>query len=491
VGKSQRHSSSIVAIATAVAILTAACSDEGDIAALPREVPPELTTTTETPEPDIDGPNVLLVIADDLGVDVSPCYAADAVSAPTIEALCRDGIVFEQAWSMPMCSPTRASILTGRYGFRTGIGDLVQRVEDAIGVGEFTVPKAVDEAGLPHETGNFGKWHLGDSPDYPNVMGWDYFSGFVEGDLISYEVEQKVVNGVARSVDAYVTTDQVDDAIDWLSHRDKVPWLLWLAFSAPHTPFHVPPADLHEFDDLSGSPDDIDENPRAYYDAALQALDTELGRLIASIEPGVLEQTTIIFIGDNGSPSELYPTVLDEEGNEIPPRAKGTLYQGGIHIPFIVSGAGVVDPGRRSTALVHTVDLFSTMLDLLGTSAAETVPPDVEIDSVSLTPLLQNTASSVRTRLYAELFGETFSRRLNGATTRDDRYKVIRYEDGSVEAYDLRDDPLEEQDVWEAATGDLRVRLDALLAEVDAVRPFLLTEEIEAQAAESESDAEG
>jgi arylsulfatase A-like enzyme len=471
----------IAAIAVGL-IVAAACSDEAAIADLPPEVPPDHSTTTTTLPPGIDGPNVLLIIADDLGVDVSPCYAADAVSAPTIEALCRDGIVFDRAWSMPVCSPTRASIFTGRYGRRTGVGDVVQRADDALDESEFSLPRAVSEAGLPHATANFGKWHLGDDPIGPLTMGWDYFSGFLEGDILSYDSAQKVVNGDPRSIDDYVTTDQVNDAIDWISHRDRVPWLVWLALSAPHEPFHVPPAELHDFDALSGTIDDIDADPRPYYDAALQALDTEVGRLIASLEPEVLAQTTIIFIGDNGSPDALYPVELDEDGDEIPGRAKGTLYQGGIHIPFIVAGAGVSDGGRRSDALVHTVDLFATILELIGTNAGDVVPSSVTLDSVSLTPLLSNTGASVRNRLYAELFGETFGRRLNGATTRDDRYKVIRYEDGSVEAYDLVDDPFEEDDIFLAAGDDLALRLDGLLAEIDAVLPFELPTEEDADA---------
>ena len=110
------------------------------------------------------------------------------------------------------------------------------------------------------------------------------------------------------------------------------------------------------------------------------------------------------------------------------------------------------------------------------------MPPSVTIDSASLTPLLDDTADSVRVRLYAELFGETFSRRLNGATTRDDRYKVIRYEDATVEAYDLSVDPLEEIDIYPEATDEVKARLDLLLAEVDAVIPFeLIIEEEEGE----------
>ena len=308
-------------------------------------------------------------------------------------------------------------------------------------------------------------------------MGWDYFGGFIEGDILSYDEDQKVVNGANRGVDAYVTTDQVDDAVDWISHRDRVPWMLWLALSAPHEPFHLPPIELHEFDGLPGSTDDIEASPRSYYDAAIQAADTEIGRLIASLEPQVLEQTTIVLVADNGSPNALYPIEVDEDGDEIPGRAAGTLYEGGIHIPFIVWGAGVSDGGRRSDALVHTVDLFATILDLVGTSVSEAVPSSVVLDSVSLTPLLENTATTVRTRLYAEVFGLILGRQLDGATTRDDRYKVIRYEDGTVEAYDLVDDPFEETDLFPDATDELRPRLDALLAEVDTVLPFVLPTE--------------
>lgn len=143
----------IIAVVIVGLVVATACSDEAAIADLPDVVPPDLTTTTTTLPPAIVGPNVILIIVDDMGVDVAPCYAADAVSAPTIEGLCRDGIVFDRAWSMPVGSATRASILTGRYGYRTGIGHAIRRVEDAID-GLLAEVDAVLPFELPTEDGD-------------------------------------------------------------------------------------------------------------------------------------------------------------------------------------------------------------------------------------------------------------------------------------------------------------------------------------------------
>lgn len=468
-----------IAVGVAALLLAASCSDEADIAQLPAEVPEELVSTTRPLPPDINGPNALLVVIDDLGVDHAPCYAPDAVAAPTIESLCASGVVFDQAWAMPTGSATRATILTGRYGRRTGIGDSLQRSDVIISDSEFSLPRAMTAADLIHEKSHFGVWDLGGDPETPNLMGWDYFGGVLESGLLTYDGYSKYTQGVARNVDAYITTDQVDDAIDWIGHRDRVPWTMWLAFVAAHEPFHVPPKELHEFGDLVATEDLVESSPRLFYDAAIQALDTELGRLLDSLEPEVRDQTTVIIVGDNGSPPELYPTEVDEEGEELPKRARGTLYQGGVHVPLIVSGPGVAGAPRRSDALVHTADLYPTMLELVGTSVEEVVPSTVTLDAVSLTPLLDDTARGVRTRLYSEIFGETQSQRLAGSTLRDDRYKVILFENGVVEAYDLLGDPDEQFDLYLDETAEIRPRLDALVSELEPLIPFEIVVEEE------------
>lgn len=384
----------------------------------------------ETESTTVASPNILLLIADDLGVESSVCYSENAPPAPRLAEFCDQGVVFENAWSNPICSPTRAGILTGRHGFRTGIGEQSTRDNGLqIGAEEWTLPRALDASESGYAHANFGKWHLGGDNDTPNDMGWSHFSGVPTGGLRDYERWEKVVDGQSVQVENYATTETVDDAISWIDQQNQ-PWLAWVAFNAPHTPFHLPPNELHSAE-LTGTTADIEANPDAYYAAAIEALDTEVGRLIDSIDPDERERTTIIFIGDNGNPAQ----VSDSERGQ----SKGSLYEGGVHVPMVMWGAGV-NTGSRTTELAGTVDLFSTILELAGVDQAANGPSDRIIDSQSLLPVISG-GSSASSYLYTELFGTESRPRSVGRTVRNDRYKLIEFSNGRIEFFDLKVDP--------------------------------------------------
>jgi arylsulfatase A-like enzyme len=207
-----------------------------------------------------------------------------------------------------------------------------------------------------------------------------------------------------------------------------------VAFNAGHTPLHKPPTNLApHYASLSGTQFDINNNPANYFDAMIEAMDTEIGRLLAAAN---LTNTHVIFLGDNGTSS----------GTLQPPypggRGKSTLYEGGVKVPMIIAGPAIVSPGRTNTTLVHAVDLFATILELAGTSVSATVPANVTIDSRSIVPVLQNQTDTSR-RVYTELFGDNIMNNQDGRALRDSRYKLIRFNDGHDEFYDLQTDPYE------------------------------------------------
>lgn len=416
--------------------------------------------------------NVLLIIADDLGVDSTVCYAANAPPMPNIESLCNTGVRFTNVWSAPVCSPTRATILTGRYGFRTGIGSPVAgRGAVGIGLDEFTLPMALDaHPELDYEQACLGKWHLSSNSnggsDNPNLMGFAHFSG-VLGGIPDYFQWTKTVNGTTSRVENYGTTENVDDALSWIDAREEAPWVLWLAFNAPHAPFHLPPAELHSQSQLSGDEADINRNTTAYFRAAVEAMDTEIGRLLASLDPDVRARTVVMFVGDNGTPARTAPPGIPRN------RAKDSLYQGGVHVPLVVAGAGVVDGGRTVDALVNTTDLFASILELVGTDLASTVPAGVVVDSTSFVSHLRDPeAAPEREWIFAELFGESlrFPERA-GKTVRDERYKLIRFDDGTDELYDMDNDPGETDDLLAdlPLSVDAEAHRDSLLATLRAL----------------------
>jgi len=392
-------------------------------------------------------PNLLLVVADDLGVDMVGAYAEGAPGppTPTIDSLAQQGVLFRNCWSNTMCSPTRATIQTGRYGFRTGIGMIVTESGPDLQYSERILPEyLVNAPGGPYACAAIGKWHLGNDaggePHHANLSGYARFAGTKTSlmDPSDYYSWPKNVDGTVSTCTTYATTDNVDEALAWISTAPE-PWFCYLAFTAPHSPFHAPPPDLHT---RTLPPVDPRIDPRPFYEAMVEAMDTELGRLLNGIAAD-LPDTNVVFLGDNGTPREVcLPPFL-------PDHAKLTVYEGGINVPLIVTGPAVVHRGVECAALVNTTDLFATVLELGGFDLSTTKVPR---DSVSLTPYLADPATPDRRRwVYSEIFtpngsGPVLSGRL---AIRDSRYKLIRTVNDALpdELYDLELDPFESIDL--------------------------------------------
>jgi arylsulfatase A-like enzyme len=301
-----------------------------------------------------------------------------------------------------------------------------------------------------------GKWHLSDptngGSDNPKLMGVGHYSGLIKNGHDNYWKWPRTEDGETQFVDGYATTIFTNEAIDWVGKQDK-PWFLWLAYTAPHPPIHLPPAELHTNHDLSDDKSDIMTNPLPYYLAMLEALDSELGRLLSSLSLDQRKNTVVIFVGDNGTP---------DKGVQPPyiwGRAKSTLFEGGIHVPLIVAGAGVTRQGQRETTLINTSDLFATIADLAGTGVKQSG------DSISFKHLLVDEPGPKRSFIYAELHSALWDKKNNGWTIRDSRYKLIEFEYSSprLRLYDLIEDPFEGTNLLEAnPTVETRAIADAL-----------------------------
>ena len=389
--------------------------------------------------------NILLVIADDYGMDSHSLYntnpAASLPPTPNINALAARGVRFANAYAYPTCSPTRSAILTGRYGFRTGVTQVLDTAgAQGIYTNEFTLPEVLSAT---HRCGSFGKWHLGGTAPAPNsVGGWSQFSGSLQGALgqnaTNFYTWTKVTNGVMRlNYSGYATTDNVNDALTWLGAQGTNRWFLWLAFNAPHTPYHLPPTNLcPRYAGLSGTAMDIQQNPRNYFEASVEAMDTELGRLLAGINTN---ETTIFFLGDNGTP----PRVIQPPYN-ITGRAKDTLYEGGVRVPFIAAGPDIVSPGRTNDAVVHVVDLFATILELAGVNASNTIPRSLPNDSRSLGSILRHqTFAPAEPAVLLEDPDNLPAGTLTGRAARQGQFKLIEWDASADAFYDLSADPLE------------------------------------------------
>lgn len=396
-------------------------------------------------------PNILLVIADDMGKDATPNYSEgqEKPQMPTLEILANSGITFDNLWAYPVCSPTRASIITGKLGYHTG----VLEVEQDISLSEESLHDFVkSQSNGAYDTALIGKWHLSNNITDPNSMGIDYFSGIIGGGVSSYTNWKEVTNGSRIDNTTYTTTAFSNRAIDWISERKK-PWFLWLAFNAPHAPFHLAPANLHRQGSLPSDDASIAANPLPYYFSSIEALDKELGRVIAAI-PNGLENTIVIFLGDNGTPSQVIQTPYRLR------RAKGSIHQGGINVPMVIAGAGVNRKGVRETALIQSTDLFTTIAQIAGAGITE------KHNSKSFYSLLGNANAPTRAYAYAE-------KSLNGAVSyavRNDEYKLIVEDDGTELLYNLSNDAYESTNLMNNPSGGIEIIKNKLLEEASRIR---------------------
>lgn len=379
----------------------------------------EIEDSGNTPNESVK-PNILLIIADDMGLDASPGYNIGSIKPhmPNIENLARTGITFNNVWSNPTCSPTRATILTGKYGFRTN----VLQVDDELSTSEISIQKYLDNnLGNEYNHAVIGKWHLSKNINHPNNMGINHYTGSIGGGLQSYWNWGLTENGNSSNSTEYSTTKYTDLAIDWVQYQTQ-PWFLWLAYNAPHSPFHLPASNMHYQGDLPTDQATIDSNPTPYYMAMLEAMDSEIGRLLSSMTSEKKANTIIIFIGDNGTPNQ----VVQEYPSQ---RAKGSLYQGGINVPMIIAGKNVSRKNTTEDALINTTDLFSTIANIAGISVSNIH------DSQNFKDLLSNTDAKKRTYTYAETELDV--------TIRNNTYKYILFNDGYEAFYALSNDPLE------------------------------------------------
>jgi arylsulfatase B len=406
----------------------------------------------QIPGTDSDRPNILLIIADDLGKDALEGFSeGDAKpSTPHIDQIRTSGLSFTNFWVNPTCSPTRASIITGKYGYRTG----VKFANDALSREEMVLQEWLKEEVSPsYATAIIGKWHLsGEQSDVdPETYGVGHYSGLVRGAVNDYSRWQLFEDGSSSLETGYITEVLADKSIAWLSQQEQ-PWFLWLAFNAPHTPFHLPPAEMHSQGNLPEYEEGMEAGP--YYRAAIEAMDFQIGRVLDALSESERSNTVILFMGDNGSPGQ----VAQSPYSRI--KSKGSLYQGGINVPFFVSGNGVERLGENENALVNSTDLFTTIGQLAGGSVIELH------DSQSFLHLLTSDAEH-RSFQYAEIDDGTNDQ----WAISNGNYKLILDANGTVEFYHLTSDPYEEENLMlESLSSDALAAKSDLEAELGRIR---------------------
>jgi arylsulfatase A-like enzyme len=329
-------------------------------------------------------PNIVTIISDDQGwKDVG--YHGSDIRTPNIDALAAGGARLEQFYAQPMCSPTRAALMTGRYPFRYGLQIAIPSAHTyGLPTDEWLLPQALKEAG--YETVLIGKWHLGhaDRKYWPLERGFDHHYGPLLGEIDYFTHEQHGVldwfrDGKPLREPGYSTTLLGDAAVKLIeTHDPDVPLFLDLAFNAPHAPFQAPKADLDRYMDIA------DPSRRAYA-AQISAMDDEIGRVVKALdERKMRDNTLIVFQSDNGGTrNPMFSGEVDTSTiKSLPPdngpfrEGKGTVYEGGTRVVAIANWPGHIKPETVVKEMIHEVDLYPTILGLAGASAAKAKPLD-------------------------------------------------------------------------------------------------------------------
>lgn len=388
-------------------------------------------------------PNFLLIYADDLGYgDVSTYHESD-VKTPNIDRIAAEGMLFTaMRANCTVCSPSRAALLTGRHADRVGVPGVIRtHAENSWGYLDPRVPTLADElkrAG--YHTGLVGKWHLGlESPNTPNERGFELFQGFLGDMMDSYTTHRRHGHNYLRHNGQEIdprghATDLFSDwAAGYLRDRAREPgqpFLLYLAYNAPHFPIEPPDEWLEKVRQRAPQLD----QKRAANVALVEHLDAGIGRVLAALQQtGLDKQTLVVFTSDNGGS-------LPHAQNNDPWRdGKQSHYDGGLRVPFVVRWPGRVKPASQCDYAGQNFDLFPTFLELAGAG----LPGD--IDAVSLVPLLEGGTITASRDLY-------FTRREGGPAYGGKSYEALIRGDwkllqndpySPLELYNLRDDPRE------------------------------------------------
>ncbi|MGI6455747.1 MAG: sulfatase-like hydrolase/transferase [bacterium] len=404
-------------------------------------------------------PNVILIITDDQGFGDLGIHGNPHIRTPNLDRLAQESIEFTRFHVSPVCAPTRASLMTGRYNYRTGVVDTyIGRA--MMHSDEITLAEVLGGAG--YKTGIFGKWHLGDN--YP-LRAID--QGFQEALVHNgggigqpsdppgnmYQNPVLFLNGNATRFEGYCTDIFFDAALQYIERNCNRPFFAYIATNAPHTPLQIADRYVQPYLDMGLN----DDTARVY--GMVENIDENVGKLLRKLDDLQLaENTILIFMTDNGNQQNRYTAGLRGR--------KGTVYEGGIHVPFIIRYPQRWQMPRKIDNIAAHIDIMPTLLQACG------VPlPDVKIDGQSLVPLLEGETPEWDRTLFFQWHRGDEPEPFRDCAVCTPRYKLIN----GKELYDLENDPAEEHDI--AAENpkivqELRRRYEEWFKDVSSTRGY-------------------
>lgn len=391
-------------------------------------------------------PNILIILTDDQGYYDVSYYGTQDLSTPNIDALRKDGVRFDNFYTnSPVCAPTRASLMSGRYPDRVGVPGLIRsHPEDNWGYldpAAVLLPARLKEAG--YHTAHVGKWNLGlESPNFPNEKGFDLFHGWLEDMMEDYVDKRRFgknymrLNRTEIDPEGHATDLFTDWAADYIHSRknEQSPFFLYLAYNAPHFPVQPPQEWLEKVKNRSPN---LPEK-RAKLIALIEHMDDGIGKVVQSLkETGQYENTLIIFSSDNGGH-------LPDLANNGPLRdGKQSMYEGGLKVPTVAVWPGKIKAGSTTSQVNASMDILPTLLEIAG------LDPGDKVDGRSFLSTLYGNESAEERALY-------FVRREGGINYGGKAYHALRNGDWKLlqnnpyqplELYNLKEDPQEQDNL--------------------------------------------
>ncbi|MDE0767984.1 MAG: sulfatase [Opitutaceae bacterium] len=331
-------------------------------------------------------PNIVLILADDLGYEDTAVYGSKSIPTPHIDALARNGVRFTDAYvTAATCSPSRAGLMSGRYQqrfgfeFNTSSAKITHEKSRGLRPSVITMAEVLQKAG--YATGMFGKWHLGTREYFhPHQRGFDEFYGFLAGAHSFFPAEkpqpayQSIMRGNKRIIEKEYLTDAIArEAVAFIENKKDQPFLAYVPFNAVHTPIEASEKYQKRFPN--------EKNPtQRDFNAMVSALDDAVGRIVGTLEKYDLkENTLVLFMDDNGGP--MYTKV---QSNGPLRMGKLFLFEGGVRVPMILSWPGMLERGKVFRGITSSLDVFPTVCAAAGIA----IPDTIELDGVDLGPYL-------------------------------------------------------------------------------------------------------
>jgi len=375
-------------------------------------------------EATITKPNILLILADDMGWGDVNLNGNPAIETPVLNRLAAQSLSFDRFYVCPLSAPTRAEMLTGRYFLRTGVSSVTQGYENMRGE-EVTLAEVLKENG--YTTGCFGKWHNGRYYlQHPNRQGFDEFVGFPVGHLGYYFDAWFLHNDEEKQSSGYTSDYFTGQAIDFIERNRENPFLCYVSYNVPHSPFQVPEQYFNKYRQAG-----LDSTLSCIY-GMVENMDENIGHILEKLEElNIAENTIVIFFSDNGPNTDRYNGGMKGR--------KGSVDEGGVRVPFYINWPGQIQPST-TLQLAQDIDILPTLTGLCGLEYDPVKP----LDGIDLSKMIKGKQKTFNRLIFSRQGNQNIE--LCNSSVRNNTYRLVLTSKDTL-LYNLKEDPEQKNDI--------------------------------------------